>query len=285
MAAVAATGGIVAGLYFNLNTARANDKQYDISQQKEVTDRYAKAVEELGTANSEIQVGGIYLLERLATDSPKDRQTIYNVLANFVRSQAPNSDSCKYRPDAHPSIAVQEALTVIGRRTKGGSEKIDLSDSCLAGARLRAANLGNLTIERSNLEGVDLSGAEFSNAQLDRVSFVQAQMGYASFDMVTVRDSDFTKAIMNDTKMRIFSALATSFCGALLADANLSEFSAIGSDFRHTKFDLDGGVSAQGLSQDNLYSIAYDETTVWPKGFTPPSNQTYALDLQKPCQS
>lgn len=63
-------------------------------EQGHITDRYTKAIEQLGKLdgdkpNIEIRLGAIYALERIARDSPRDHWTIMEVLTAYVRQNAP----------------------------------------------------------------------------------------------------------------------------------------------------------------------------------------------------
>ena len=51
----------------------------------QVTDRYTKAVEQLGSDKLAVRIGGIYALERVARDSERDYPTVIEVLTAFVR--------------------------------------------------------------------------------------------------------------------------------------------------------------------------------------------------------
>src|SRR5450759_880395 len=51
-------------------------RTYRLSREGHLTDRYTKAVEQLGSDKIEVRLGGIYALERLMHDSPADRPTI-----------------------------------------------------------------------------------------------------------------------------------------------------------------------------------------------------------------
>jgi hypothetical protein len=53
-----------------------------------VTERYAKAIEQLGSDKLEVRIGGIYALERIARDSARDHPTVMEVLAAFVREHS-----------------------------------------------------------------------------------------------------------------------------------------------------------------------------------------------------
>jgi hypothetical protein len=72
--------GAVGGLAY---TARS----YGLSRAGQITDRYSKAIEQLGAASLDVRMGGIYALEQLATDSDRkrDMDTIVEVLSAFVR--------------------------------------------------------------------------------------------------------------------------------------------------------------------------------------------------------
>jgi hypothetical protein len=53
-----------------------------------VTDRYTKAVEQLGSDKLEVRIGGIYALERIACDSARDHPTVMDVLTAFIREHS-----------------------------------------------------------------------------------------------------------------------------------------------------------------------------------------------------
>jgi hypothetical protein len=48
---------------------------YRLTQQGQITDRYTKAVEQLGGDKLHVRLGGIYALERIAVDSQRDHLT------------------------------------------------------------------------------------------------------------------------------------------------------------------------------------------------------------------
>ncbi|WHT22490.1 hypothetical protein N8J89_15915 [Crossiella sp. CA-258035] len=53
--------------------------------ERRVTELYTKAVEQLGSENAAVRLGGMYALERLAQNTPGQRQTIVNVLCAYLR--------------------------------------------------------------------------------------------------------------------------------------------------------------------------------------------------------
>ncbi|WP_208630451.1 pentapeptide repeat-containing protein [Amycolatopsis kentuckyensis] len=54
-------------------------------EERRVTELYTKAVEQLGNEKAPVRLGGLYALERLGQDNPKQRQTIVNVLCAYLR--------------------------------------------------------------------------------------------------------------------------------------------------------------------------------------------------------
>ena len=84
--------GVGALLTFWLNSRlyRITAQTYlEVTEQGQITDRYTKAIEQLGSDKLDVRLGGIYALDRIAKDSPADRATIAEVLTAYVRGHAP----------------------------------------------------------------------------------------------------------------------------------------------------------------------------------------------------
>jgi len=142
--------GVGALLTFWLNSRvyRITAETLRVTEQGQITERYTKAIEQLGSDKQDVRLGGIYALERIANDSPPDRATIEEVLTAFVRSQSPLQDRIdepsRYElemPLRYSATDVQAALTVLGRRKPPTSQPqpLDLSGTDLAGANLHNA--------------------------------------------------------------------------------------------------------------------------------------------------
>jgi hypothetical protein len=56
-----------------------------VAEQGQLTERYTKAIEQLGSDKLDVRLGGIYALERIAADSERDHPTVVEVLSAFVR--------------------------------------------------------------------------------------------------------------------------------------------------------------------------------------------------------
>ena len=152
----------VAALVFtalNFSLLRRNSEQADqwqrrtheLTEQGQVTDRYTKAIEQLGSDKLDVRIGGIYALERIARDSARDHPAVMEVLTAFIREHScepwplprteeeEDADLVEFtRPD------VQAALTVVGRRdAKHDHDRgsIDLIRADLTRANLTGADL------------------------------------------------------------------------------------------------------------------------------------------------
>jgi hypothetical protein len=68
--------------------ALATWRQVHISREGQITDQFTRAIDQLGSGNLDVRIGGIYALERIAKNSLDDRSTIQYVLAAFVRHHA-----------------------------------------------------------------------------------------------------------------------------------------------------------------------------------------------------
>ena len=165
----------------NVRVAQENVR---VAQEGHITDRFTKAIAQLGDKEMAIRLGGIYALERIAKDSDKDHGSIMEVLTAYVRENAPRKN-VDYTPqsDEMPPTDIQAILTVIGRReTTGkhrGNDRLDLFKTHLVGAFLFKANLSGANLFRANLSGANLSGAILNGANLSKAILDEANLSGA----------------------------------------------------------------------------------------------------------
>jgi Pentapeptide repeats (9 copies) len=67
------------------HTLEATREQLNLTEQGQVTDRYTRAVEQLGHEKAPVRLGALYSLEHLAQDNPGYRQTVVDVLCAYLR--------------------------------------------------------------------------------------------------------------------------------------------------------------------------------------------------------
>jgi len=223
-------------------------REFALAQQGQITDRFARAVELLGSTrngghgqlepNTEARLGAIYALERIARDSPRDHRQIVEVLAAYVRENATwrNAPDC-IETDGLPNH-VQAALSVLGRLPATEENVVmDLTGTDLRKARLPSANFTRAVFVRSCLAGADFRGAEmphsfWNNACLKGVHFSGANLCHA-----TLRGAVLDGAFLGHTNFERADLGDVSFVGA-----------HHGADFTHAYL---VGAKLQGASLGN----------------------------------
>jgi hypothetical protein len=157
-------------------------RNFSLARQGQVTDRYTKAVEQLGSDKGlEVRIGGIYALERIARDSQRDHPTIMEVLAAFIRDhsseQWPPAEPGAETPKRATRPDVQAAVTVIGRRDATRDIlPIDLTRANLTRADLLGADLTAVNLARANLTGASLLDANLTRAILTGADLTGANL-------------------------------------------------------------------------------------------------------------
>jgi hypothetical protein len=241
---VQALGGLalLGGLFFTARTFRINAEE-------KLTDRYTSAVAQLGSDKLDVRLGGIYALERLMVDSPRDHPTIVEVLAAFLREHAtaptevanrarrarstrwravwrPPRPSQQIDPPAPMPADAAAAARVIARRPPGRNEP------------------GRLDLHSCHLEGADLRGADLVDADLTEAVLVEADLTYAILTDADLVEAELTYAIL----------IGADLTGTLLYDANLTGTLLFDADLTRVV----------GLTAEQLRAAQTDETTRVP---------------------
>jgi Pentapeptide repeats (8 copies) len=248
-----------------------NNRIYRLTQQGQITDRYTKAIEQLGQPELAMRLGGIYALERIAKDSERDHPTVVEVLSAFVREESRKQSAAQARqgmgqeaaqtdtpaPEservAPPATDIQAALTVLGRLPhRPEIPRADLSEAHFPGARLDRADLSGAQLFRVNLSGAQLGQAHLSGAQLGQAHLSDAQLGQTHLSRAQLNGADLSKAYLGEADLS----------GADLGGANLSGASLGGADLRQT----------QRLTQRQLDAAWGDALTQLPAGLRRPAS-------------
>ena len=167
---------VLVGMHWTQRRVQAAEKTADVVEEGHITDRFTKAIAQLGDCKMAIRLGGIYALERIAKDSEKDHGPIMEVLTAYVRENAPSREEEEDTPEAPgpPPTDIQAILTVIGRRETTDDNRLnnplDLSYTQLSGANLTGANLTG-----ANLTGADLFETDLFETDLCGVSLAKVK--------------------------------------------------------------------------------------------------------------
>ena len=234
-------------------------RNYLLARQGQVTDRYTKAVEQLGSEKMDVRIGAIYALERIARDSRTDQPTVMQVLAAFIRGHSrepwPPSGSEGTEtegPERTTRPDVQAAVTVIGRRhTQHDRQPIDLARVDLTGAdltdvHLQHVNLTSADLTLAILTGADLTDAQLSGAVLPRAHLTRADLTDARLDGANLTaayliGADLTRADLSanltDARLQHANLTGANLTGANLTAANLTDANLTSATFEDADFD------------------------------------------------
>lgn len=240
----------LAGLLVIIGAA-ATWQQVQIARDGQNTDRFNRAIEQLGNKSVDVRIGGIYALERLARNSEEDRRMVQMVLGGYIRRRAPWLVGSPGGPD-HPTPTVEERR--IWLRMNAGDVQAALG---ALGRRPASRDAPRLFLSRVDLRSVRLEDAELSSASF------HSNLSGAVLRGSRLKDSDLTDADLRQADLSRVALNGASLRGALLADADLSGADLRGADL--CKADM----RARGLGDANLTGARADDATLWPKNFEP----------------
>ncbi|MEU0650331.1 pentapeptide repeat-containing protein [Streptomyces umbrinus] len=227
--------------------AAAGWQQLRLAREGQITERFTRAIDHLGSETLDVRLGGIYALERVAKNSPDDRPTVSDILCAFVREHSRWPVGAPDGPE-HPTPTVdrqmpwlttrapdvQTALYVLGRRHGHPQEhKLYLSRADLRRAQLSKAQLEGTNLRHSNLSRAYMPDSNLENGQLVNTDLRHAHLRGARLSHSDLRDAHLQHADLRQATLR----------GADLRGANLSDAHLYGAD---------------------LTDVRTDETTTWP---------------------
>ena len=195
-------------LYVAWKRATAAERAVEVAQEGQITERFTRAIEQLGSDNIAIRLGGIYALERIAMDSEKDHWQVMEVLTAFVREKSPwKGNFFEPQPLLSITFDIQAILEVLGRRnTEFEGEHHILN---LRMTDLRGAELGKANFRRADFRFANLHNAYFKDADLRDVNMFQANVESASFEGADLRGANLS-VIWNFDRSQLDSAKTDS---------------------------------------------------------------------------
>jgi hypothetical protein len=209
----------------------------ELTLQGQASERFTRAIDQLGNDREEVRLGGIYGLEQIAQQAPDNRLAVIEVLVAYLhRSRQRAKPTQPLEPSTRPveqlrdrALDVQAALTVIVRRS------------------------GELLDPSLNLSDLDLRGADISQ----QVLVVNRQFGGrpAHLGGADLRGSDLRGA---------------TFKGVILSGADLRGADLRGADLRKVEPTRGGATNVtatSGIENANLRGALADNSTQWPYEF------------------
>ncbi|MFB8757582.1 pentapeptide repeat-containing protein [Streptomyces nigra] len=275
-------GGLVVlfGAYATWRQLRVSQDGLRAAQEGYVTDRFSRAVDQLGSDKLDVRVGGLHALWRIAEQSARDREAVISIQAAYLRTHLPWPPAGPEAPAADAPINdiapletrsadAQVALTGLGvlcRRREQSWVNLSITDLRRADcdglwfpevnfdrACMEAAGFYRANLTQASLVSVNLRHADLTTAVLRRARCVLADLRAAKLVQTDLRDADFTETDLREANLRKADAHGTVFHRADLRMADLR-----GTD-----------LSTADLGGARLTGALASEQTRWPVGFDP----------------
>ncbi|MFF3858013.1 pentapeptide repeat-containing protein [Streptomyces sp. NPDC002209] len=202
-------------LAFTWMSVAQSRSELRLSEQDQITNRFIAAVAHLGEHSPDVQVGGIYALERIMQDSPPDQPRIIAVLSAYVRKHAPvRGQRWANMPQdgSIPTVTAEVAAVteVLAERPHGrdGRARVDW----------RRADLRGLTLQSRNFEAV-FGGDPSAPKYLD---FNSAKLGHADLRFVFLEDVKLQNAWCSEVNLTDATLRHVSLVGAKMVAADLT---------------------------------------------------------------
>jgi hypothetical protein len=281
---------LVAGLFaagalvFTALNFTLSRRTFELTEQGQVTDRFTKAIEQLGSDKLDVRIGGIYALERVARDSAKDHPTVMEVLAAFIRGHSrepwpPQDTGSSSRTGAasrassgtassrRPARTVRYLAARSSLQTGNPPEREFPRPDILAAVTVVVRRDAERDIRR-----IDLTEAVLSRFNLGAVNLAHAWLPGADLSGANLSGADFADAFL--TGADLTGAFLTD---AKLPRANLRGANLSGADL--TRADLPGGYLPPALlTLVDDFSGADLADVRWPEGARVPPGWTVDSD-------
>jgi uncharacterized protein YjbI with pentapeptide repeats len=283
---IAVTGAIFTGLSYRLNRSG------------QITERFTRAVDQLGNPKLDVRIGGIYALERIAHDSRDDHPQVVEVLTAYVREHAPWHASDRPRPRESPAAATGseilagliEAIRALERVAKGGGTDSTAAAIALPprsvtnldketavptdvqaamtvlGRRNAAYDVAPLDLARTDLRYLVLQAgpghgeeANLQGADLQRSNLEWARLAGANLEGALLYKTNLTHAWLPNANLQGAVFTLTKLTGATIKGANLQGAEGPPNPNEFT--------DRNNLRAADLEHANYDDNTIWPDDF------------------
>ncbi len=216
------------------SNARVATETLRVTERGHLTDRYAKAVGQLGeNDNDTARLGGIYSLQQYAQDSDRagDQRTVVEVLSAFIRDKLAGvggSDGTHHPPGADVLAAVGVLAQLLPREGVVRAyipgalfHSVDISDARLVGGNLSGVRMDAVLIRCADLTGINLDGANFDNASLIRCNLTGASLRKTIFRTGALPRCTLHGADLEGADLGTVNFEEAEFTGANMRSANL----------------------------------------------------------------
>ncbi|WP_367123531.1 pentapeptide repeat-containing protein [Streptomyces phytohabitans] len=261
-----------AGLWYANNQVRDQLKlgrqELNTTQEGQITDRYSKAVENLGDDAIDVRLGGAYALQRIMQDSPRDHPTIANVLATYVRTHArkPLEKNEEVPADVHAALnaLIQRDTTRDDRSFTLDLQHTQLPGTDMARAKLTDADLTAADLTESAMYATNLTNADLRSANLNGANMGYAKLNRAHLSGADLNDAGLMYADLNDADLIYADLNDADLSGAKLSSAKLNYAKLYDVDLDGSDLNKADLRDVKGLRVGEVVSAEIYSTTLLP---------------------
>jgi hypothetical protein len=157
---------------------RLSRLQASMAHRTQSLEMYARACEQLASAEEFIRLGGVQVLVGLSTVSDIREIDVVSLLCQFARDRSRDDQA---RTSVEAAIKAASSLN-------GAASALDLRSTKLFGFRfdeadLRLVNFTGSDLRESTFKSADLAGAILTNADVSRADFTGANLTNARLDV------------------------------------------------------------------------------------------------------
>lgn len=277
---VQAIGGAVVlfGAYATWRQLRVNQEGLNATREGHITDRFSRAVDQQGNEKTDVRIGGLHALWRIADHSAHDREAVISIKAALLRTHLPWPPQGQDSPTAETSINsvppletrapdAQVALTGLGvlcQERQPDWLNVSYTD-------LRRADCDGLWLHHINFDGACLEAASIYQINLTKASLIAANMRHVELGTSILHQSRCIEADLRGARMVRADLREADFSGADLREANLRKARGHGTKFTGADLrlaDLRGtDLTSADLTRAKLEGALASDVTIWPTGF------------------
>ena len=260
--------------------AEAANDQARIAQQGHITERFSRAVEQLGHDRVAVRIGGLYALKRIAEDSvERDHLVVMDVLSNFIRQPPYTNEqreaaereiawrpfrtkSAEEKADSNQNAGADQIAD--GAAPPPEPELIDCPDIAAAIEIIQGRIEDQKAVEKKREYRLSLSRASLSYLRLPEVDLHTFDLAFANLMGADLISADLTGADLMGANLMGANLMGAKLRNANLSGANLAGATLIVADLKGANLagaNLTGAnlTSAQNLTQDQLDSACIRE--------------------------
>ena len=274
--------GIIAGagaiIGYIISTARSIifNNQNKISKQAQITESMVQAIAQIGAFNNdkpniEVRLGGLYSLQRIMQDSPRDEQAIAKIFYAYIRENAKRDINSKISSPLREDV--QAVFDIIGQFNRSGERDFSFNAIInLSRTDFTKYSLPDIDFSGSILEDADLSGADLSNLDFAWATLVGANLSDANLSSTHLINVDLMGANLSGANLVDANLFCADLSNANLSGANLLDVNLAGADLVGANLSNADLSMVKNLTQEDINEAKGDATTKIPEGLNRPTH-------------